>query len=94
MSKKKGDDYRPSDLEVALRKLKDMQDTLAESKIEVGTLRNDYLTDELMKFYALKGIFDGRVIKFFVERRKYNRIKDLRSIRKLVAIKKGNQNDK
>ena len=75
---------------IALR-LNDAHDMLMRSKLAVGFLKEDHLNEELVYFYAMKGFFDGRVVKFFVDRRKYFRIKEFKNLRKLFGIKRSNR---
>jgi hypothetical protein len=77
-----------SNLESIAKKLKESQDMLAIVVAGVGTLQNDHLTEELVKFCAMKNIFDGRVVKFFLDRRRYVRIKEFENIRKLFGVRK------
>lgn len=83
-----------SDLvEIALR-LKDTHDILMQSNLDIGCLKEDHLNEELVRFYAMKGFFDGKIVKFFVDRRKYFRVKEFKNLRKLFGIKRSNTNER
>ena len=77
-----------SDLERFAIELKTAWDALDECKVGLRTLRDEHLSEEMLRFYAMKSFFDGKVIKFFVDRRKYVRVKQLGNIRKMFSLKR------
>jgi len=80
-----------SDLAKIALQLRDAYNVLMQSKFEVGTLKENHLDEELMNFYVMKGFFDGKIVKFFVDRREYFRVKEFKGLRKLFGIKRSNR---
>ena len=77
-----------SNYEKIAEKIKFIYENIDLCRVKVRKLQDNHLTDDLYKFYALKSFFDGKVVKFFIDRRSYVRIKEFDNLRKIFGVKK------
>jgi len=79
-----------SDLEIIACKIRLVYDMVKACSIKIDLLQNGHVTSEFISFYAIKGVFDGKIGKFFIDRGKYIKVKEFANIRKLFGVKRDN----
>jgi len=73
-------------------KLGQVQSGLDRCRKGVVKVQDNHLTSNLHAFYALKGIMEGKIIKFVVRRERYQRVWRLRTIRRLFVLDRTDRN--